>query len=324
MQGTSFRQILTFSRKDALQQKNQSVIPLIDESFKLLRASIPSIIDMKLDIKTKSDTAQVNEAQFQQILVNLCTNAAHAMKQNGGSLVISLEDESLHLDGSSDLEPRGYLKLTVSDTGMGIDEELKKKIFDPFFTTKKVGEGTGMGLSVVHGIVEAHNGFITVHSEPGKGSSFNVFLPKVKSAEPEAETLQGAAARGEERILFVDDENSVMSMATSILTKLGYEVSSFTDPQAALDAFIKTPFRFDLLVTDQTMPKMTGVMLAKRAKAIRPDIPVLLCTGYSQTVSAEEAEDLGIERYIMKPFLKKDLAAAIREALRKREEVPLS
>lgn len=315
------RQILTFSRKDALQQKNQSLIPLIDESFKLLRASIPSTIDMKLDIKTKSGTAQVNEAQFQQILVNLCTNAAHAMNQNGGSLAISLEDESLHLDGSADsAEPRGYLKLTVSDTGMGIDEELKKRIFDPFFTTKKVGEGTGMGLSVVHGIVEAHNGFITVQSEPGKGSSFNVFLPKAKNAEPETETLQGAAARGEERILFVDDEKSVMAMATSILTKLGYKVSSFTDPQTALDAFIKAPFRFDLLVTDQTMPKMTGVTLAKRAKAVRPDIPVLLCTGYSQTVSAEEAKGLGIEGYIMKPFVKKDLAAAIRKALGKREE----
>jgi PAS domain S-box-containing protein len=167
------KQILTFSRKSEQQQKDQSLTPLIEESFSLLRASIPSNIDMKLTINTKKDVARVNEAQFQQILVNLCSNAAHAMRENGGLLEISLEND-LHFDDSSDSRRRRYLNLTVRDTGTGMDEEVRKKIFDPFFTTKKVGEGTGMGLAVVYGIVESHNGLITVQGEPGKGSVFNV------------------------------------------------------------------------------------------------------------------------------------------------------
>ncbi|MHB8108703.1 MAG: MASE3 domain-containing protein [Syntrophorhabdaceae bacterium] len=310
------RQILTFSRKNEPQQKNQHIIPLIQESFQLLRASIPSIIEIKLDIKTKSDTVKVNEAQFQQILVNLCTNATHAMKDRGGLLVVSLEDETLLPNDSSDREVRDYLRLTVSDSGTGMEQDLIRKIFDPYFTTKKIGEGTGMGLSVVHGIVKAHNGFITVHSEPGKGSSFDVLLPKPKDPAPIVQTSEVEPVMGGEgRILFVDDESDVMLMATAMLTKLGYNVASFADSQAALDAFTRDPFNYDLIITDQSMPRLTGVMLTKRVKAIRPDVPVLLCTGYSETVSAEEAKAQGIEGYIMKPFMKNDMATAIRNVL---------
>ncbi len=310
------KQILTFSRKDAQQQENHRLRPLIEESFNLLRASIPSTIEMKLNVHTKSDTARVNEAQFQQILVNLCTNAAHAMRKYGGLLEISLQDEILRLDDAS---PRRYLRLTVRDTGTGMDEEVKKKIFDPFFTTKEPGEGTGMGLAVVYGIVEAHNGLITVHSEPGKGSSFDVFLPQADDTLHKVGASEPAMIGGGERILFVDDEESIVETAMAVLKKLGYKVESFTDSAAALDAFTKAPDDFDLVITDQTMPKITGAMLAKKLKAIRLDIPVILCTGYSQTVSAEEAKAQGIEGYLMKPLVKKEMAEAIRKVLDEKE-----
>jgi PAS domain S-box-containing protein len=307
------RQILTFSRKDTSQQKNQPLAPLIDESLKFLRASIPSTIEMKLDINTKSDTARVNEAQFQQIIVNLGTNAAHAMREDGGLLHLSLDDETL--DDASGTEPSRYLNLTVTDTGTGMDEGVKKRIFDPFFTTKKVGEGTGMGLAVVHGIVAAHNGLITVHSEPGKGSSFSILIPKTKEKVVlEGEPLSTVAG-GRERILFIDDEDTIVEMTSALLEGLGYEVSSFTDPHDALAAFSRTPHDFDLVITDQTMPKMTGAMLANKVKAIRPDIPVMLCTGYSQTVSAEQAKSQGIEGYAMKPLVKREMAEAIHKVL---------
>ncbi len=271
---------------------------------------------MKLALNTKSDMARVNEVQFQQILVNLCTNAAHAMQESGGLLEISLEDEMLHLHESPDSRPRRYLKLTVHDTGIGMDEEVKKRIFDPFFTTRRVGEGTGMGLAVVYGIVEAHNGIITVHSEAGKGSSFSVFLPKTNSATgSETGTPEAAIAGGEERIMFVDNEDGIVDMASSMLERLGYKVASFTDPEAALDAFTEAPQDFDLVITDQTMPKMTGAVLVEKLKTIRPDIPVMLCTGYSQTVSSEEAKAKGIEGYVMKPLDKRELAQAIRQVL---------
>ena len=268
---------------------------------------------MKLTINTKSDTARVNEAQFQQIIVNLCSNAAHAMQEKSGLLEMSLEDETLRLDDSPN--PRRYLKVTVSDTGTGMDEEVMKRIFDPFFTTKGPGEGTGMGLAVVYGIVEAHNGLITVHSEPGKGSSFSVFLPKARTAAARTEAPEDVIAGGKERLMFVDDEDGIVEMASPMLERLGYKVASFTDPEAAFDAFAEAPGDFDLIITDQTMPKMTGLVLAGKLKAIRPDIPVMLCTGYSQAVSAETTKAAGIGGYVMKPIARKELAEAIRKVL---------
>jgi len=309
------KQILTFSRKSEQQQKEQNLTPLIEESFNLLRASIPSTIEMKLALKAKSDVARINEVQFQQIIVNLCANAAHAMRASGGLLEISLENETLHLDDASETRRR-YLKLSVRDTGTGMDEDVRKRIFDPFFTTKEPGEGTGMGLAVVYGIVEAHNGLITVHSEPGKGSVFNIFLPKTNGSAPsETQAPEEAALGGDERIMFVDDEDNIVDMTSSMLELLGYKVSWFTEPEAALDAFAKAPLDFDLVITDQTMPKMTGAILAGKLKAIRHDIPVMLCTGYSETVSAVEAKGLGIEGYVMKPLTKRELAEAIRKVL---------
>ncbi len=309
------KQILTFTRKDEPLQKEQHLIPLIQESFDLLRASVPSTVKMTLNIRTKADTAKVNEAQFQQVLINLCTNAEYAMRETGGTLSISLEDETLHLDGPSGSEPHRYLKLAVSDTGTGIDEEVRKRIFDPFFTTKGLGVGTGMGLAVVYGIVQSHHGLISVQSEPGKGSTFSILFPEVRkkivsNTEPEVTPVGG-----EERILFVDDEIAVVEMTTSILKRMGYEVIPFIDSQDALDAFANAPDDFDLVITDQTMPRITGVELSERMKAIRPDIPILLCTGYSHVVSAEQAKAQGIDGYVMKPLAKRELAEAIRKVL---------
>ena len=192
---------------------------------------------------------------------------------------------------------------------------MRKRIFDPFFTTKGLGVGTGMGLAVVHGIVQSHNGFISVQSEPGKGSTFSILFPEargkiVSDVEPEV-----APIGGEERILFVDDEIPVVEMTTSILKRMGYEVISFIDSQDALDAFANAPDDFDLVITDQTMPRITGVELSERLKAIRPDIPVLLCTGYSHVVSSEQAKAQGIDGYVMKPLDRRELAEAIRKAL---------
>jgi CheY-like chemotaxis protein len=238
------------------------------------------------------------------------------MRAKGGLLELSLEEETLHLDESSDSRRRRYLKLSVRDTGTGMDEDVKKRIFDPFFTTKGPGEGTGMGLSVVYGIVEAHKGLITVESEPGKGSSFSVFLPKTNSAAAsETGAPEPPIVGGEERIMFVDDEDGIVNMARPVLERLGYKATAFTDPEAALDAFSEAPHDFDLVITDQTMPKMTGLVLAGKLKAIRPDIPVMLCTGYSHTVSAETTKAAGIEGYVIKPLVRQELAEAVRKAL---------
>ena len=308
------KQILTFTRKNEQQKKNQHLGPLIEESFKLLRASIPSNIEMKLNLKTKSDSARVNAPQFQQVILNLCTNAAYAMREKGGLLELSLEDEIL--EDSSDAKPQKYLKLTVSDTGTGIDKEVKKRIFDPFFTTKGHGEGTGMGLAVVHGIVESHEGIITVQSEPGSGSTFTVLIPKARGKAVSESEPEYAPVGGEERILFVDDEDAVVEMTTVMLERLGYKVTSFTDPEVALNAFTETPHDFDLVITDQTMPQVTGVVLSQKMKTIRSDIPVLLCTGYSHMVSAEQAKAQGIDGYVMKPLDRRELAESIRKVLR--------
>ncbi len=308
------KQILTFTRKNEQQKKNQHLGPLIEESFKLLRASIPSNIEMKLNLKTKSDSARVNAPQFQQVILNLCTNAAYAMREKGGLLELSLEDEIL--EDSSDAKPQKYLKLTVSDTGTGIDKEVKKRIFDPFFTTKGHGEGTGMGLAVVHGIVESHEGIITVQSEPGSGSTFTVLIPKARGKAVSESEPEYAPVGGEERILFVDDEDAVVEMTTVMLERLGYKVTSFTDPEVALNAFTETPHDFDLVITDQTMPQVTGVVLSQKMKTIRSDIPVLLCTGYSHMVSAEQAKAQGIDGYVMKPLDRRELAESIRKVAR--------
>jgi PAS domain S-box-containing protein len=311
------KQLLLFSRKSAKMQEILSLTPVIKESFKLLRSSIPTTIEMKLLLETGSDTVCADPSQVQQVIMNLVTNAAYAMRGAKGSIDISLEDLTFDPNDlpESDMQPGDYLVLSVKDTGCGMGREVRDRIFEPFFTTKPVGEGAGLGLSVVYGIVKNHKGNITVYSEPGKGTIFRVYLPKVDTEiSIEAETLKPIPG-GNERILFVDDEEFIINSGRNMLQHLGYQVTALMDSQEALKVFSEDPFQFDLVITDQTMPFMTGEDLGKVFMNIRPDIPVILCTGYSDMISSEKATAMGFQGFIMKPFTVREGAELVRSVL---------
>ncbi len=315
------RQMLTFSRRTEEEKKPLHLSGIVNESVKLLRASIPSSVSIRLSVTSESGLILGDPVQIQQILMNLATNAAYAMREQGGSLEIDLSDFSISTSSVNlhRMEPGRYMKLAVRDTGVGMPSEIMDKIFDPFFTTKKVGEGTGLGLSVVLGIVKQSRGYIFVESEPGKGSTFEVYFPKVE----ETSTAKTSAADeiipvGRERILFVDDEEALAEMGEELLAELGYEVACHTSSRQALAAFRLDPSRFDLVITDQTMPEMTGVQLVGELLAIRPDIPVILCTGFSHAVDEESAQAAGIKGFVMKPLTKREIARAVRRVLDER------
>jgi CheY-like chemotaxis protein len=263
--------------------------------------------------------------QIHQIVMNLCTNAAHAMnRQSNGILQIVLDAVDIDTEVAvhyHDLKPGSYIRLKISDTGYGMDKSVKQRIFDPFFTTKEPGEGTGMGLSVVHGIVKKYKGSITVTSEIGKGSTFEVFLPKSEGivAQP-VETLE-SLPNGTEKILFVDDEERIVNMGNQMLSRLGYNVVAKMSSVEALADFQKQPDIFDLIITDMTMPNMTGEQLTKELKKIRKEIPIIICTGYSHAMSNEKAKKMGINGFILKPIIMHDLARMIRNVLDKGTEV---
>jgi CheY-like chemotaxis protein len=256
---------------------------------------------------------------MQQIVMNLCTNASQAMQEMGSVLEVSLRSVELDEDEAKsypNIRAGSYVMLTVSDTGIGIEPELMGKIFDPFFTTKPVNEGTGMGLSVVHGIVLNHKGDITVRSEPGKGSTFTVLLPRLEhETETESETIDGSLPTGNERVMFVDDEDPMVKAGEQMLKQLGYQVEVKTSAVEALAGFRDQPDRYDLVMTDMTMPNMTGDNLAKAMMRVRPDIPVIICTGFSHQIDYEKALDMGIRAFVMKPFVIKDIAETIRNVL---------
>ena len=311
------RQMLLFSRKSEKKQEILTLTPLIKETFRLLRSSIPTTIQMKLHLETESDAVNADPSQIQQVIMNLCTNAAYAMRGTPGSIDISLQSITF---GSTDLpeadmHPGDYLVLSVKDTGSGMDEEVRKRIFEPFFTTKPVGEGTGLGLSAVYGIIKNHKGGITVYSEPGRGSIFRVYLPKVDTGvSVEAETPK-PIPRGNERILLLDDEEIVVNSVQNMLQHLGYKVTALLDNREGLKLFSEKPSEFDLVITDQTMPFMTGEELGKLLMRIRPDIPVILCTGYSDLISSEKATAMGFRGFIMKPFTVREGAQLVRSVL---------
>ena len=260
--------------------------------------------------------------QIHQVLVNLCTNAAHAMAQNSGVLEVSVTN--VHIDSEivtehGNLRAGSYVRLAVKDTGHGMDSKVMERIFEPFFTTKELDKGTGMGLSVVHGIVENHGGVMTVDSEPGKGSIFEAFLPRIKGpAAHEDESLEALCGRGEV-ILLVDDEKPIVDMMTQMLKRLAYNVVAKTGSIDALETFRAESDRFDLVISDYAMPNMTGKQLVKELMSIRSDIPVILCTGFSEDINAEEAGCMGIREFVMKPFAKENIAAIIRNILDKKE-----
>ena len=312
------KQILTFSRQSEQERKPVQVKAICIEAIKFLRASLPTSIQIRQEFKSES-LVMADPTQIHQVLMNLCTNAGHAMRDKGGVLELKLTDVELGADLTAkyhpELKPGPYLQLTVSDTGHGVPAHITDQIFDPFFTTKGKGEGTGMGLAVVHGIVGSIGGTITVTSEPGKGSTFKVFLPSVIRAKEPVAIAKEHIARGTGRILFVDDETALVNIGKQMLESLGYKVTARTSSIEALELFKAKAESFDLVITDMTMPNMTGDKLAKELIRIKPEIRVILCTGYSARINQEQALAAGIRAFISKPVLKKEIAETIRNVL---------
>lgn len=313
------KQILAFSRKADQEKKPVYLGNIIKETMKLLRSTLPTTIELRSRIADNLNPIMADPTRLHQVIMNLCTNAGHAMRENGGILEITLEEIALEADTikGKELEPGFYQRLSISDTGHGMDAETQRRIFDPYFTTKKEGEGTGMGLSVAHGIIKSHKGEITVYSEPGKGTTFHVLLPDTEvGAAPEV-APQEPIRQGNERILLVDDEWALVELGKQMLERIGYTVEPKNGSIGALEAFRSNPAAFDLIITDQTMPVMTGVQLARQIKNIRPDIPVILCTGFSEAVDEENFKSRGIDGFVMKPIVMRDIAAVIRGVLDK-------
>lgn len=312
------RQILIFSRNQELEKKPLQAAPLIKEGIKMLKAVLPSTIQIAHRISGQSAMILADGTQIHQILMNLCTNAAHAMREQGGKLDIQFTEEKASPGGQTlplDLAPGSYVKLTVKDTGHGIDPSIISRIFDPFFTTKKPGEGTGLGLSVVYGIVRDHGGSIDVASQPGQGTTVSVFLPVIDAGSPAKQAAPEPMPTGHERILLVDDESAIIDVMQSALSFLGYQVTAKQNSLETLELFRAKPDAFDVVITDMTMPHLRGDALAREMLKIRSDIPIILCTGYSDMISEEKARNIGISQFIMKPVYMKDMAKAIRKVL---------
>ena len=317
--GDLVRQILTFSRETEQELRPVQVRRIVREALKLLRASLPATIQIRQDLHSES-AVLAEPSQIHQIIMNLCTNSAHAMGERGGVLEVRLTDETLSsefTDIHPELRPGAHIRLSVIDTGHGIEPALLERIFDPFFTTKKRGEGTGMGLSVVHGIVSSGGGIITVYSKPGQGTAFNVYLPVIRDETPQEEEIETPIPFGHERILFVDDEQPIAALGKQMLENLGYEVVTRTHSVEALELFRAKPNAFDLVITDMTMPDMTGKELAEHIMHIR-DVPIILCTGFSARINEEQAKAMGIRAFVMKPLLKRQLGETIRDVLEER------
>ncbi len=312
-------QILTFSRHSDQKKRPLKLSPIFKEALYLLRASIPSTIKIKEVIDCPSDVTMANPTQMHQILMNLCTNAAQAMEPKGGTLTVSLCQRDLDAEDASmdaGLRPGAYIQLSIADTGTGIEEGEIERIFEPFYTTKKPGEGTGMGLAVAHGIVNDHHGVVKVESRLGEGTTFHVLFPRLDMepdpphAKPVLPMLKGTG-----EILFVDDEESLVAYSKEILEYLGYGVEAQTSSKDALDLFLADPDRFNLVITDQTMPDMTGFDLAGRIHKVRPDMPIVLCTGFSSPGTEEMAAAHGIRLFIKKPLGPRRLAEIVNQIL---------
>ena len=316
------KQILTFSRQNDQKLQPVRMDLIVKEALVLLRASLPTTIAIHKDIKSNA-MVLADPTQVHQVLMNLCINAGHAMEEKGGILTIELFSLEIDEDFSEkhpDLKPGPYISLNVCDTGHGIAPEILNRIFDPFFTTRTRGDGTGLGLSVVHGIVKSCNGAIYVYTEPGQGTTFKVFIPAVDRRVDADMRVKRHIPAGTERILFVDDEPMLATMGKRLLESLGYKVVARTSSLDALALFREQPDRFDLVVTDMTMPDLTGEKLAESIINIRPDIPIILSTGFSQTISRKRGSNVGIKAFISKPVLKYEIADTIRRVLDGRQQ----
>lgn len=314
------RQVISFSRPHEIKRQAVNPVPILRETYKFLRASLPETIKTRYTIKTEKCFIKADPTHIHQILMNVCSNAAHAMQEGGGELAIELQKITFQQQDTEkypDIKPGNYLMLTISDTGCGMSPEIIDNIFDPFFTTKKEGEGTGMGLSIVHGIVKSYGGAILLYSEPGKGTTMHIIIPLLHQENGDEETSDRdrEIPRGNEKILFVDDDPAVVESGKNMLERLGYDVTGITSSIKALELFQENQKYFDLIVTDQTMPDMTGAELVHEIKKTRSDIPVIICTGYASQVNEERIKEIGVQQLLMKPFTTRSLARAVRQTL---------
>jgi len=312
------KQILTFSRHTEMDRIPLRPAIILKETVKLLRSSLPTTIDINQDIDEDTGFILADPTQIHQIIMNLSTNAFHSMEETGGVLSFSLKKKTLtdeELANEPHLKQGDFLELSVVDTGAGIAPEIQDKIFDPYFTTKDVGKGTGLGLAIVRGIVKSYGGIVSCRSQVGVGTVFQIVLPTMKGEMTSVEESQELIPTGNERIYFIDDEKVLADMSRIMLERLGYKVTVGTSSVEALAIFKDNPDAFDLVITDQTMPGMTGIDLARRMMEIRPNLPVILCTGYSSTLSEEKIASMGIKGFAFKPLAKRDIAVVIRKVL---------
>jgi PAS domain S-box-containing protein len=314
-------QIMTFSRKSKKDRKLLWLDEVVNEALKLMRSALPSTLEMHLDIPKMTKPVMGDRAEIHQVVMNLCTNASHAMGDKGGILYASLKEIEYEAGsiGRINLVPGRYQQLIISDTGHGMTADILGRIFEPYFTTKREGEGTGMGLAVVHGIVKSCGGDIMVYSAPGKGTTFHIFLPVTEEKEIKTPIDQiEMELRGIEHILFVDDEPILTELGQKVLEILGYKVTTKTSSIEALEAFQADPGTFDLVISDQTMPHMTGLQLAEKIREVKSDIPIILCSGFSERINERNFRSHGIQGFLMKPITKKNIAITIRNVLDKR------
>ena len=309
------RQILTISRQTEQEKQPIRITPIVMEALRLLRSTIPSSIEIISDL-TSQATVLADSTQIHQIIMNLCTNAYHAMGDRGGMLTVSVGDILISAEDimiGNNIAPGKYVRIEVSDTGHGMDDRTRERIFEPYYTTKKTGEGTGLGLAVVHGIVEGHKGKINVYSESGVGTTFHVYIPLFDGAPGACEANERPRynMEGKERILFVDDEENIVNIASETLSRYGYKVNVFNDSTCAYNEFQKDPSGYDLIITDMTMPGMNGIELAEKLHQIRGDVPVILCSGYSKLINSKKIKDMEI-KFIAKPIIMSDLIRTIR------------
>jgi len=312
-------QLLNFSRKTDQEFKPIRAVTVIKDVIEFLRSTIPTTIEFRKQLPDIETTILGDPTQINQMMINLCINASQAMEATGGILDIAVENITLDettVERHSDLAPGDYLKITIIDTGPGIEPQTMGRIFDPYFTTKGVGKGSGMGLAVVHGIVKNHNGTITVDSQPGEGATFTILFPVIYEKPEMNVPVSDKIPRGNgEKILYIDDEVSIAKMVEQMLERQGYSVEAQTSPATALELFLSQPDAFDLVITDMTMPQMTGVQLSEKLKEVRPDIPVIICSGHSALIDEEKAKTIGIDGYVMKPLVMRDIAKSIRNVL---------
>ncbi len=311
-------QILTFSREAIAERQPLEFGITIKETLKMLRSVIPATISINQYIPADLGMVMADPAQLQQMVVNLINNAVDAMKEKGGELEIRLESISVKEPPHGfDCKPGEYIQLKIGDSGQGIPDKNFERIFDPFFTTRKTRNRTGLGLSVVHGIVAINKGFITVENRKGRGIVFTIASPKVKEKSASSGKEKPVRKSDGEKILFVDDETALIDVGKRILERIGYKVVTAKSGSEALALFSANPMQFDVVITDTTMPNMTGIELSEELLSIRPDISIIVCTGYSELISPEKAKQIGIKKYIMKPFEKSDIAETIRKVLEK-------